>query len=108
MDELSDIQNFYKGKTIFITGGSGLMGKVLVEKLLYSCSDLNKIYLLLRPKRGRSAELRINEMFKLPVSLNIEEIRKHFCKITNSSKEYIFFLSFTRCLIEFESKNQMS
>lgn len=69
MDELSDIQKFYKGKTIFITGGSGLMGKVLIEKLLYSCSDLNKIYLLLRPKRGRNPEMRVNEMFKLAVSL---------------------------------------
>lgn len=67
MGELSEIQQFYKGKTIFITGGSGLMGKVLIEKLLFSCSDLDKIYILIRPKKGRSAELRIEEMFKLPV-----------------------------------------
>lgn len=69
MDELSEIQTFYKGKTILITGGTGLMGKVLIEKLLYSCSDLNKIYMLLRPKRGRSPEIRVDEMLKLPVSL---------------------------------------
>ena len=71
MNELSEIQTFYKGKTIFITGGSGLMGKVLIEKLLYTCEDLNKIYILLRPKRGQSPEIRVNEMFKLPVSLKI-------------------------------------
>ncbi|XP_076303169.1 putative fatty acyl-CoA reductase CG5065 isoform X2 [Lasioglossum baleicum] len=73
MGELTEIQSFYQGKTIFITGGSGLMGKVLIEKLLYSCSELNKIYMLIRSKRGRSPEIRIDEMFKLPM---FERIRK--------------------------------
>lgn len=68
MSERSEIQSFYRGKRIFITGGSGLMGKVLVEKLLYGCSDLDKIYILLRPKRGRTPEIRVDDMFKLPVS----------------------------------------
>ncbi|XP_043277619.1 putative fatty acyl-CoA reductase CG5065 [Venturia canescens] len=67
MNEASEIQPFYRGKTIFITGGSGLMGKVLVEKLLYSCSDLDKIYLLIRPKRGRTPDIRVDDMFKLPM-----------------------------------------
>lgn len=52
-----------------MTGGTGLMGKVLVEKLLYSCSNLNKIYLLTRAKRGNPPEARVIEMFKLPVSI---------------------------------------
>lgn len=68
MSELTEIQSFYRGKNIFVTGGTGLMGKVLIEKLLYSCSDLNKIYVLVRPKRGHTPEIRIDEMFKLPVS----------------------------------------
>lgn len=69
MSELTEIQSFYKGKNIFVTGGTGLMGKVLIEKLLYSCSDINKIYVLIRPKRGRSPETRMDEVFKLPVSI---------------------------------------
>ncbi|XP_051155914.1 putative fatty acyl-CoA reductase CG5065 isoform X2 [Leptopilina boulardi] len=80
MDELSDIQQFYKGKTIFITGGTGLMGKVLVEKLLYSCSDVNKIYLLMRPKRGRNVDMRINEMFKLPMFNRIRKQKPNVIK----------------------------
>ena len=32
----SSIGQFYHGKTVFITGATGLMGKVLVEKLLRS------------------------------------------------------------------------
>lgn len=70
-NELSPIQSFYAGKTIFISGGTGFMGKVLVEKLLYSCSDLKRIYIILRSKRGRSPENRIEDIFKLPVKKNI-------------------------------------
>ncbi|OAD60327.1 hypothetical protein WN48_05374, partial [Eufriesea mexicana] len=73
MSELTEIPSFYKGKNIFVTGGTGLMGKVLIEKLLYSCSDLNKIYVLVRPKRGRTPEIRIDEMFKLPM---FQRVRK--------------------------------
>ena len=69
----SEIQSFYKDKTIFITGVSGFIGKVLVEKLLYSCSDLNKIYVLMRSKRGRNYDNRLEDIFKLPV--------RHFVKI---------------------------
>jgi thioester reductase-like protein len=61
------IVNFYKDKTIFITGGSGFMGKVLLEKLLYSCSDLKQIMILMRPKRGKSGAERVEEFKKVPV-----------------------------------------
>jgi alcohol-forming fatty acyl-CoA reductase len=64
---MNSIRNFYSGKTIFITGGSGFMGKVLIEKLLYSCSDLNQIFVLIREKRGKSGFERVNEFSKLPL-----------------------------------------
>lgn len=69
MSDLTEIQSFYKGKTIFITGGTGFMGKVLIEKLLFSCSELDKIYVLIRSKRGRAPNIRLDEMFQLPVSV---------------------------------------
>lgn len=61
------VQEFYRGQTVFITGGSGFMGKVLIEKLLYACPDLVEVFVLLRPKRGKSIEARLDDMFKLPV-----------------------------------------
>lgn len=64
----SDLNAFYKDKSVFITGGSGFMGKVLIEKLLYSCSDIKEIFILMRPKKGRVPESRLEDMFKLPVS----------------------------------------
>ncbi|XP_026330555.1 fatty acyl-CoA reductase 1-like, partial [Hyposmocoma kahamanoa] len=57
----SDIQQFYKGANIFITGSSGFIGKQLVEKLVRSC-DVKKIYLLLRSKKGMSAQERLEKI----------------------------------------------
>jgi hypothetical protein len=61
------IRDFFRGKSIFITGGSGFMGKVLIEKFLYAC-DLKEIFLLMRPKRGKSGEQRVKEFSQIPVS----------------------------------------
>lgn len=68
MTKLTTMQEFYKGKSIFVTGASGFMGKVLLEKLLYSCSDLKQIMILVRPKRGKSAAQRVQDFVTLPVS----------------------------------------
>lgn len=68
MAKLTKMQEFYKEKTIFITGASGFMGKVLLEKLLYSCSDIKQILILMRAKRGKSAAQRVQEFSSLPVS----------------------------------------
>lgn len=62
------IQEFYKNKTIFITGASGFMGKVLLEKLMYSCSDLKEIFILMRPKRGKTGAERVQDFASIPVS----------------------------------------
>jgi alcohol-forming fatty acyl-CoA reductase len=65
---MNSVQEFYKDKTVFITGGSGFMGKVLIEKLLYSCSDVKELIVLMRPKRGKTANQRVEDFSKLPVS----------------------------------------
>ncbi|XP_047507285.1 fatty acyl-CoA reductase 1-like [Pieris napi] len=57
----------YAGKSIFITGCTGFLGKVLLEKILYSCSDVKKVYILLRGKRGLSVQERLKTMLELPV-----------------------------------------
>lgn len=44
------IREFMAGKVIFVTGGTGFMGKVLLEKLLRDCGDVKSIYVLLRSK----------------------------------------------------------
>lgn len=71
MSEFNSVQEFYAGKTIFITGASGFMGKVLIEKLLYSCSQVKEIIVLVRSKREKSGKQRVEEFSKLPVSLKM-------------------------------------
>ncbi|GIY56139.1 putative fatty acyl-CoA reductase CG5065 [Caerostris darwini] len=41
------IPSVYAGKSIFITGATGFLGKVLLEKLLRSCQDISEIIVLL-------------------------------------------------------------
>ncbi|KAL0858670.1 hypothetical protein ABMA27_011162 [Loxostege sticticalis] len=44
------IPQFYAGRSVFITGATGFMGKVLVERLLWTCPDVGKLFLLMRSK----------------------------------------------------------
>lgn len=44
---------------VFITGGTGFMGKVLIEKLLRSCPQIARVFVLMRAKRGKSLEDRL-------------------------------------------------
>ncbi|XP_053699104.1 putative fatty acyl-CoA reductase CG5065 [Sabethes cyaneus] len=66
-DQPYEIRPFYDNKSIFVTGGTGFLGKVLIEKLLRSCDGIKHIYVLLRPKRGLSSEQRYREFVKHPV-----------------------------------------
>ena len=71
--------DFYAGQTIFITGASGFMGKVLLEKILYSFPNLNKVYIMMRPKRGRTVEQRLEDWSNNPVC-NKKILKKTFRK----------------------------
>ena len=61
------IPTFFRGKSIFITGVTGFMGKVLLEKLLRSCPDLGLCYVLVRPKRGVQPKDRIKRILDCKV-----------------------------------------
>lgn len=56
------IPNFFRHRSIFITGSSGLVGKVLVEKILRACPEVGNIYVLLRGKKGLDVENRISQI----------------------------------------------
>lgn len=65
--ELTPIQEFYKGRSVLITGATGFCGKSLLEKLLRSCADVGKIYLLVRPKKDVDISTRLTKLFDDPV-----------------------------------------
>lgn len=58
------IKEYFDGTTIFVTGSTGFLGKVLIEKLLRSCSGVERIFILLRPKRGLGSEQRFEDFAK--------------------------------------------
>ncbi|KAE8680068.1 hypothetical protein F3Y22_tig00111392pilonHSYRG00214 [Hibiscus syriacus] len=55
------IENFLKGKVILITGSTGFLAKVLVEKILRSMPDVSKIYLMIRGKDMEDARQRLRK-----------------------------------------------
>lgn len=57
-----NVAEFYKGKNIFITGGTGFVGVCLLEKILRCVPDVGKIYLLMRPKKGKEIKERLEEI----------------------------------------------
>ena len=63
-----EVSKFFKGKSVFITGGTGFVGKVLVWKLLSACPDIKSIYLLIRPKKGILSQDRLDKViFSTPI-----------------------------------------
>lgn len=65
--KFTEVQDFYNGKNILITGATGFLGKILMEKLLRSCPGVENLYLLVRQKRGKDIYTRIEEVFEDPV-----------------------------------------
>lgn len=62
-DILTPIQKFYAGANVLVTGATGFLGKLLIEKLLRSCPELSTIYVLVRSKKGKEVHERVEELF---------------------------------------------
>lgn len=69
LDEDTPVQKFYRGGNVFVTGATGFMGKILIEKLLRS-TEVATIYVLIRQKRGKDIHTRLEEIFEGVVSNN--------------------------------------
>ncbi|CAA7060502.1 unnamed protein product [Microthlaspi erraticum] len=55
------IVRFLKGKSYFITGATGFLAKVLIEKLLRESPEIGKIFILMKSKDQESAGKRLND-----------------------------------------------
>ncbi|XP_070564884.1 fatty acyl-CoA reductase 1-like isoform X2 [Ptychodera flava] len=67
------IPEFYAGKSILITGATGFLGKVLVEKIVRCCPNFNKIYVMVRPKAGNPPEQRVSDMINTALFDKVKE-----------------------------------
>ncbi|TVU42437.1 hypothetical protein EJB05_08842 [Eragrostis curvula] len=53
------VVEYFRGKNILITGSTGFLGKVLVEKILRVQPDVEKLFLLVRAVDVESAKQRV-------------------------------------------------
>ncbi|QHO29039.1 Alcohol-forming fatty acyl-CoA reductase [Arachis hypogaea] len=59
--ELGSIIEFLEGKTIFVTGATGFLAKIFVEKILRVQPNVKKLYLLVRAEDIESATQRMHD-----------------------------------------------
>ena len=55
------IKDFYRGKTIFITGCTGFVGKVVIEKIIRVLPDFKKLFVMIRSKKNMSLQERFDK-----------------------------------------------
>ena len=80
-----DIHSYYCGKNILLTGCTGFLGKVILEKVLRSLPETGKIYLLVRPKKNVEPIERVREILS---SYCFTRIKRKF-ETSSSFNDYI-------------------
>lgn len=53
------VKEFYKDQVILISGCTGYLGKIILEKLIRTCPDFKKVYVLIRQKKGTTVTRRL-------------------------------------------------
>jgi hypothetical protein len=53
----SQVRTFFEGKTVFITGVTGFIGKVILAKLLLAAPEVGKVVLLVRSGNGPAGKI---------------------------------------------------
>uniref|UniRef100_H2YBG4 Fatty acyl-CoA reductase n=1 Tax=Ciona savignyi TaxID=51511 RepID=H2YBG4_CIOSA len=81
---------FYAGKTVAITGGTGFLGQGITEKLLRTCPDISKIILFIRTKRNTDPKERLKQLAMKPA----------FDILRQSQPNFHEKLSFVSCDLE--------
>lgn len=67
------VSTYYEGKSLFLTGGTGFIGKVILEKLLRACPGIKCIYMLIRPKKGLDGDERLKKIFQMPLFNKLQQ-----------------------------------
>jgi fatty acyl-CoA reductase len=63
MEGYYSILDHFRGGSVLLTGASGYVGALVLEKLL-RCTDVEKIYVMLRAKRGEDIQSRLQKMLQ--------------------------------------------
>lgn len=76
----NSVSDFYANRSVFITGASGFLGKVLIEKLLHDCPDIKDIYVLVRTKGVHSGQARLAQLLDSQAFDRIRRIQPELLK----------------------------
>ncbi|VDK43560.1 unnamed protein product, partial [Cylicostephanus goldi] len=71
------VQDVYSDRSILLTGSTGFLGKVLVEKILWAVPNVRQVFLLIRPAKGLSPRERLEKVLKDPLFDRIRENKPH-------------------------------
>ena len=76
------VRDFFTDKTILVTGVTGFVGKVLLEKILSSIPRIGKIYLFIRNKPKFTLQERMwKEIFQSEIFVNLFKEQPELFKI---------------------------
>ncbi|KAK4345928.1 hypothetical protein RND71_036104 [Anisodus tanguticus] len=74
-DDGIGIIKFLRGKTFLITGATGFLGKVLIEKILRTVPDVNKIFIFIKAENKEVAMNRLeNEILNADIFNNLKQV----------------------------------
>lgn len=67
-DDLTPVGRMFHGRSVFVTGASGFIGRVLLEKLLRSYQGIKNIYILMRTKKNQNPMERLHkQLLRAPI-----------------------------------------
>ncbi|XP_047507024.1 putative fatty acyl-CoA reductase CG5065 isoform X1 [Pieris napi] len=69
------VADYYAGKSVFVTGATGFVGKVFIERLLSNCKDIENVFVLIRPKHGADTGKRLQKIFDVPLFDKLKQTR---------------------------------
>jgi len=59
--DILGVRDYYSGKTILMTGGTGYIGKIIIEKMIRSIPNIKRIYVMVRSKKDMTGQERIQK-----------------------------------------------
>ncbi|OMJ67832.1 hypothetical protein SteCoe_34905 [Stentor coeruleus] len=73
------VESFYGEKSILITGCTGFVGKVILEKILFSLPQVSRIYVFIRPREGSNIHERFQkEIINSPCFSRVKKMYSNF------------------------------
>jgi len=64
----SPVQQLFRDAGVLVTGSTGFLGQLLLEKLLRSCPGIKTVFLLIRSKKEKTEAKRFAQIFDGTVS----------------------------------------